>query len=195
MPGYRQTWQADVLTHGFSLTNSGTEPVYLHATLAGYEKERPSPVNEGIQVRRSYYDLQGQQVKQRTFKTGELLMVRLDISMDDYRPHLLVVDQLPAGLELENQNLTHSFALGELTIDGQDVVKLLNQQDIRHQEYRDDRYVAAVNSGWRKRASLFYLVRAVTPGNYQVPATFAEDMYRPERRHIGKDAGRITIVP
>ena len=41
---------------------------------------------------------------------------------------------------------------------------------------------------------LFYLVRAVTPGKYVVPATFAEDMYRPEVRGIGKAEGEITVV-
>ena len=39
-----------------------------------------------------------------------------------------------------------------------------------------------------------YLVRAVTPGRYVVPATFAEDMYRPELRGVGKAEGEITVV-
>ena len=59
-----------------------------------------------------------------------------------------------------------------------------------HTEYRDDRFVAAAALG--APMDLFYLVRAVTPGRYVVPATFAEDMYRPEVRGIGKAEADIT---
>jgi uncharacterized protein YfaS (alpha-2-macroglobulin family) len=41
---------------------------------------------------------------------------------------------------------------------------------------------------------LFYLVRAVTPGKYVVPATFAEDMYRAEIRGVGKAEVEIIVV-
>ena len=37
--------------------------------------------------------------------------------------------------------------------------------NLLHEEYRDDRYVAAMNSDGGE-AKLFYLVRAVTPGTY-----------------------------
>jgi len=40
---------------------------------------------------------------------------------------------------------------------------------------------------------LVYLVRAVTPGKYAVPAPFVEDMYRPEIRAIGETIGVLTI--
>ena len=34
----------------------------------------------------------------------------------------------------------------------------------------------------------------ISPGRYVVPATFAEDMYRPEVRGVGKVEGEITVV-
>ena len=61
-----------------------------------------------------------------------------------------------------------------------------------HTEYRDDRFVAAARLGGQ--LDLFYLVRAVTPGRYVVPATFAEDMYRPEVRGIGRTDGEIIVI-
>ena len=52
-----------------------------------------------------------------------------------------------------------------------------------HVEYRDDRFVAAVDRDEGQSAffSLAYIVRATTPGHYVYPAATAEDMYRPER--------------
>jgi len=38
-------------------------------------------------------------------------------------------------------------------------------------------------------------VRAVSPGTFSVPPTFAEDMYRPQVRHQGKSAGALTVLP
>ena len=60
-------------------------------------------------------------------------------------------------------------------------------------ENRDDRFVAAAKLGGSK-LELFYLVRAVTPGRFVVPASFAEDMYRPEMRGIGKSEADITVI-
>ena len=57
--------------------------------------------------------------------------------------------------------------------------------EVQHEEYRDDRYVAAVKLYQGSPARLFYLVRAVTPGTYVVPPPQAEDMYRPELRGVG----------
>jgi uncharacterized protein YfaS (alpha-2-macroglobulin family) len=38
------------------------------------------------------------------------------------------------------------------------------------------------------------MLRVVTPGRFQVPATFVEDMYRPEIRAYGKAPEPITVV-
>ncbi len=85
-------------------------------------------------------------------------------------PDALVVDLLPAGLELENQNLANSSA--SLQENGDAVQNLFNQMqqaDIQHIEFRDDRFVAAVAVNEGQPVTLVYLARAVTPGTYQVP--------------------------
>ena len=64
-----------------------------------------------------------------------------------------------------------------------------------NEEPRDDRYVAALNlAGGGKRAFvLAYLVRAVTPGTFRLPAVYVEDMYKP--RFFGRAAmGSVTIA-
>jgi len=42
---------------------------------------------------------------------------------------------------------------------------------------------------------VFYLVRAVSPGTFQVPPPLIEDMYRPQVRGVGKSApASIKVV-
>ena len=64
----------------------------------------------------------------------------------------------------------------------------------KHQEFRDDRYGAALEVHKGRAIHLFYLTRAVTPGVYKVPSPLVEDMYRPEIRGIGKTASDIIIA-
>ena len=67
--------------------------------------------------------------------------------------------------------------------------------DTKHEEFRDDRYVAALKLSRGSKASVFYLVRAVTPGTYSVPPPLVEDMYRPQLRGVGRsNPTTITVV-
>jgi uncharacterized protein YfaS (alpha-2-macroglobulin family) len=67
--------------------------------------------------------------------------------------------------------------------------------NVRYQEYREDRYVAAISLDAGSEVKLYYLVRAVSPGEYQIPATFVEDMYRPEFRAItSTPTGKLKVV-
>jgi len=74
-------------------------------------------------------------------------------------------------------------------------------------EARDDRYVASVNLNGdpsmdpedvkRPKAGQFnlaYLVRAVTPGSFTLPAPIAEDMYRFDVNARG-EVGKTIIAP
>lgn len=111
-------------------------------------------------------------------------------------PDALVVDLLPAGLELENQNLANSSA--SLQENGEAVQNLLNQMqqaDIQHIEFRDDRFVAAVAINEGQPVTLVYLARAVTPGTYQVPQPQVESMYVPQWRATGAASGPLTVAP
>ena len=86
----------------------------------------------------------------------------------------LVVDLLPAGLEIENARLAHNASTAELAW-------LPEVTETLHTEIRDDRFVAALDldPGDKRRFTLAYLARAVTPGVYRQPAAYVEDMYKP----------------
>lgn len=53
----------------------------------------------------------------------------------------------------------------------QNLLNQMQQASIKHIEFRDDRFVAAVAVDEYQPVTLVYLARAVTPGTYQVRAT------------------------
>lgn len=99
----------------------------------------------------------------------------------------LVVDLLPAGFEIENTNLQTNESLEGLQLEGMDkpVMELMGSSSLRTQEFRDDRYLAALPLEAKTRHHLFYMVRVVSSGKFRVPPPYAEDMYRPELNGVG----------
>ncbi|MGR6872481.1 alpha-2-macroglobulin family protein [Pseudomonas sp. HK3] len=182
------------LTNGIAITNRTDSPLYASVVYSGYQTKAPKSVDDkGISIKRRYYDTKGKALNPSSLTVGDLVLVAVDVATHKRMPDLMLVDLLPAGLELENQNLAHSASINDLTINNKPIEQYLSDTDIVHQEFRDDRYVAAINIGWNKRATVFYLARAVTPGTYLVPASYAEDMYDPERYAIGNTIPVITI--
>lgn len=64
---------------------------------------------------------------------------------------------------------------------------------IKHQEFRDDRFVAALDVNGYDTTHLLYLARAVTPGTYRVPPPQVESMYRPVWNAIGTTPERLVV--
>ncbi len=58
----------------------------------------------------STWTLKGQLLNIKTLRSGDLVVVHLAVRATETVPDALVVDLLPAGLELENQNLAQSSA-------------------------------------------------------------------------------------
>jgi uncharacterized protein YfaS (alpha-2-macroglobulin family) len=98
-------------------------------------------------------------------------------------------------LEIENFNLSDAKQWADVVVDGIEITDRGSAAEVRHEEYRDDRYVAALKLDRNDAARVFYLVRAVTPGTYTVPPPLVEDMYRPDLRGVGKsNPATITVV-
>ncbi|WP_243689721.1 hypothetical protein, partial [Cronobacter sakazakii] len=128
-------------------------------------------------------------------KSGELVLVWLEVSASKTVPDALVVDLLPAGLELENQNLANASASLSSAGEASDLINRMQQMDIQHMEFRDDRFVAALPVNEGVNATLVYMARAVTPGTYKVPAPQVESMYVPQWRSTGATIPALTINP
>lgn len=180
---------------GISIENHGENTLYNRVTVVGYPQSAPSPMSNVLQIKRSYLDLQGNPIQLDRLRSGEMVVVKLDVNADQTVPDALVVDLLPAGLELENQNLANSSAnLSDTAPNLQEAINDMQQGAIRHTEYRDDRYVAAIEVNAYRPTTLLYLARAVTPGVYSVPAPQVESMYVPAWRAVGNTVNKLEIV-
>jgi uncharacterized protein YfaS (alpha-2-macroglobulin family) len=134
--------------------------------------------------------------------TGDLVLVHLQVKLANkdlsYLPDAMLVELLPAGLELENQNLEHAFKIDDLNLSinnkQQTIWDWQSNNIINHTEYRDDRFISAISLSRYWPTHVFYLARAVTPGKYTIPPTLVEDMYRPEIRAIGVNRGKMLIT-
>ncbi|MDR3162601.1 MAG: alpha-2-macroglobulin family protein [Helicobacteraceae bacterium] len=179
-----------------NVLNSGSRSIFATLEIVGYPVVAPKEVkNKGFVISREYYTTGGDKTTLGSIKSGELVVVVLRIGTDLRRINdALVVDLLPAGLELENQNLgTSSVSLENTEVPkNKKLARAVEATRIIHQEFRDDRYVAALDLDKDNGATIVYLARAVSPGSYAVPPPFVESMYSPQFYAIG--AGGDTLI-
>ncbi|MDX7839533.1 alpha-2-macroglobulin [Aeromonas caviae] len=176
-----------------AVTNEGKGSLYVQRTLVGYPEQAPARISMGMSVTRSWFNSDGQRFDPTKVKVGDLVVVRLNVSSESAVPDALLVEMVPAGFELENPALGNSIKLEELSIEGKPAWQSEWNDYLKHQEFRDDRYTAALDLSEGSNQQLVYLMRAVTPGRYQVPPTQVEDMYRPEIRAVGEDIHEVII--
>ncbi len=182
------------IVSGIEVSAQNEKMLFATTVVTGYTKTPPVKDESKIRIERQMYDLDGVKIAKKQFNVDELLVVKLDVRSLEMLPDALVVDLLPAGFEIENQNLNHSVKIENIVIDGRAIWKRLREVSMKHEEFRDDRYVAAIEMEPAQEYSLFYLVRVVSPGVFTVPPPMAESMYRPEIRGTGEPGGIITIV-
>lgn len=186
--------EGQLLSSDMSLRNEGSEPVYQQLTISGYPAQAPLPGGENLSIRREYLGMNGQPLDLKALNSGDLVLVHIAVNAKQRVPDALVVDLLPAGLELENQNLAQSAAsLENASSKVKEWRESMQNASLKHQEFRDDRYVAALNLDGYGTTHLLYLARAVTPGTYRVPPPQVESMYRPNWQALGETAPQMVI--
>jgi alpha-2-macroglobulin len=215
----------DDVAKGLVVTNDGETGVDAVISVIGSSLTAEPAIAKGFKIERQYYTLDGKTVELKSatggaaaLKQNDRLVAVVKIESDQASGRVLLVDHLPAGLEIENPKL----------VDGGDVKTLpwlKSAIAAEHSEFRDDRFVAAFNlapkaepsageaanndsepetdntaaaappaaSTAAASATVAYIVRAVTPGTFLHPAATIEDMYRPER-YARTAAGTLTIT-
>ncbi|MCU1751458.1 alpha-2-macroglobulin family protein [Pseudomonas sp. 6D_7.1_Bac1] len=186
--------QGPLLAAPLSLRNEGSEPVFQQLTISGYPQQAPVPGGENLSIRREYLGMNGQPLNLKDLASGDLVLVHIAVGAKQRVPDALVVDLLPAGLELENQNLAQSAAsLENASSKVKEWRDSMRNASLKHQEFRDDRYVAALNLDGYGTTHLLYLARAVTPGTYRIPPPQVESMYRPNWQAVGETVPEMVI--
>lgn len=213
------------LETGVTITNSGDTETDAVVSVIGASLTPEPAVAKGFTIMRTYYTLDGKEIDLASATGGkseiaqnERLVAVLKIESDEAAGRVLLVDRLPAGLEIENPRLVDSGDIKSL-----DWLRTTRRPE--HTEFRDDRFVAAFDL-WGSQSSsseseegsdetaseeegnraskaatapavsatVAYVVRAVTPGSFVHPAATIEDMYRPER-YARTGAGTLIVKP
>ncbi|WP_262692237.1 MG2 domain-containing protein [Kordiimonas aestuarii] len=167
------------------VANTSDRAIRAVKTLRGVPVAAPEPAEEGLRVSRAYFDMDGKPVDMNRVKRNDRIVVLIEgVATAAAVRETLVVDMLPAGLEIETTDVSSFKFLPTLS-------------PVEFTDARDDRFVGVVKlgtwSGWRNnRFRLAYVVRAVTPGDYVMPGAFAEDMYKPQY-HAQGSVHRIQV--
>lgn len=171
---------------GIVIANRGDASVWRSTAVTGTPSALLPASANGLTLSKSIWTMSGAPADVSSLRQNDRVIVQITGQMPNglYR-QMGVIDLLPAGLEIEqplvgNDAKAYPF-LGGLT-------------DTSRQTARDDRYIAAFDIGQRYRPAnrkgpeptpafrIAYIARAVSVGQFALPAAHAEDMYAPAIR-------------
>ena len=159
-----------------TIANDGQNPVQLVTNVSGALIDPEPAASHGYAIERAFYKLDGTRIDGKTIAQNERVVVALKVIEPEARyARLMIVDRLPAGLEIDNPALVDGGSI--------EAFSWLSTDAPAHAEYRDDRFVAVFDRAPGQSAfiNLAYVARGVAPGHYVEPPATAEDMYAPER--------------
>ncbi|HWA58185.1 MAG TPA: MG2 domain-containing protein, partial [Gemmatimonadales bacterium] len=196
-------------------------PIYYYLTVSEVPKARPvNPEDKGIKIERWYekYDAPTPIV---SVAAGQLVRVRLRITVPASRQFVVVDDALPAGLEAVDLSLrTASLAPGP-GLDQKSPYLSPEQAEndegegngestaeeawyygswdsgwwspFDHKEMGDSRVLYSATVLWQGTYTMTYIARATTPGIFVRPPAHAEEMYNPAV-YGRSDGGVFTVT-
>jgi alpha-2-macroglobulin len=182
---------------------------FYSITVTEVPREVPvRPEGRGLVVERWYEAYEGGR-RVTEVNEGDLVRVRLRLTVPDDRSFVVLDDALPAGLEAVDLSLR---TVGGLPGPGAADSAGTEQPDaddsslgwwygswdsgwwspFEHREIRDDRVIWSARVLWRGTYNVTYVARATTPGVFVRPPAHAEEMYNPAV--FGRsDGGTFTV--
>lgn len=138
-----------------------------------------------LKVRKQFYNQDGNLIKDKVFRQNDLVVVKVTVATTDGSSveNVALTDMLPAGFEIENPRLTSSSPA---------VSWIKNASTPDHFDIRDDR-INLFTTASRKTKTFYYLVRAVSRGNFKMGPASADAMYNGEF-YSYNGSGTIKIV-
>jgi len=170
-----------------AITNATGKAATVTLTTFGVPAEPEPAGGRGYTITRSYYTMEGEPADIASVKQGTRLVSVVEVS-----PHgsgearLMVNDPLPAGFEIDNPSLIRAGDIAALSW-------LDTAEETRMTEFRQDRFLAALDWTSDQPFRLAYILRAISPGRFHHPAATVEDMYRPDYR-ARTDAGEAAVT-
>ncbi|MFL5606333.1 MAG: alpha-2-macroglobulin family protein [Gemmatimonadaceae bacterium] len=191
----------------------GDGAIYYYLTVTEIPLAPPVVSQDhGIQVERWYERFDSRTVS-TTIAEGDMVRVRLKITVPTLRYFVVLDDALPAGLEAVDLSLRTASAMPgpgtgasseraehEESDGGDTRTGWYGSWDsgwwspFDHREMRDDRVVYSATLLWPGTYTASYLARATTPGTFIKPPAHAEEMYNPGVNGRS-DGGTFVITP
>jgi uncharacterized protein YfaS (alpha-2-macroglobulin family) len=185
-------------------------PVFYFLTATVIPRRAPvRPGDRGIQVERWYESYEtGKPLTE--VAEGELVRVRLRLTVPAERHFVILDDALPAGLEAVDLSLRTVGGVAGPGAADSTAVEPSPEGDVDgmqwvygswdagwwspfdHREMRDERVVFAATRLWPGTYTATYLARATTPGTFARPPAHAEEMYNPAV--FGESDGGVFTV-
>ena len=191
----------------------GEGSVYYYFAVTEIPSTPPvTPEDKGIRVER-WYERYETGTPVTSVAEGDLVRVRMRISVSSFRQFLVLDDPLPAGLEAIDLSLRTASAmpgpgtaLPKEEADHEEPDETARPQwgygswdsgwwsPFDHRELRDDRVVYSATVLWPGTYTATYLARATTPGTFLKPPAHAEEMYNPGVNGRS-DGGTFVVTP
>ena len=165
------------------ISASGGAMYYFYQT-EGIAKGAVKETDQFVKVRRSYLDRYGRPISGNTFKSNDLIVIKITLenAFDRTIEQMVITDLLPAGFEIENSRIK--------SIPGMQWIE--GESTPTHTDIRDDRINFFTDLG-KGIQTYYYAVRAVTPGYYKTGPVSADAMYQGEI-HSYNGAGYIRVT-
>ncbi|GAA4468372.1 alpha-2-macroglobulin family protein [Nibrella saemangeumensis] len=166
-----------------TLNAQGSGSVYYFGQSEGVPASGKIPEQDnGLRVRRTYLSRDGQPLS--SVRQNDLVVVKITLTSTSGLTvdNVVITDLLPAGFEIENPRLTEP----------RDMPWIQKPTKPEHFDVRDDRINFYTDADGSER-TFYYLVRAVSKGNFVVGLVSADAMYNPElRSYNGAGALRVN---
>lgn len=191
----------EALGRGLTLKNAGEGPVFRVVSAEGVPAQPLAASANGVQLAKHVFTLDGQPADLAAVKRNDRLVVVVEGKANaQVKGDYAILDLLPAGWDIEGVLRPEQPGYGW--------IGRLSEAEMR--QARDDRFVAAItlpnwemdrrnpdspsrrydSDTWEFKVA--YGVRAVTPGEFTLPAAVAEHMYAP-RIKARTEMGRVVI--
>ena len=148
----------------------GDGRVYYSLVTEGIRKDGKVRIEDkNLRVRREFFDRSGASVDLQAVRANSVVIVKLTLAADlGGLQNVAISDLLPGGFEVENSRLTENSQY-----------RFISRSDVpTYVDIRDDRinFYTNFEPGDRMRV-FYYVVRAVTRGEFQYAPVVAETMY------------------
>ncbi|MFQ5653795.1 MAG: alpha-2-macroglobulin, partial [Planctomycetota bacterium] len=183
-------------TREIVIESEGAGSLTVVATTEGLLAEPVPPRDHGLVARRRWLDSDGGPLDLAALRVGDLLFVEVTLAVKGApagtrHDNIVIVDALPAGLEVENPRLATSISARDHAAAGRrERARTPDTPD--RIEFLDDRVLIFTSASVRERR-FRYPLRAVTAGSFAVPPLEASSMYLPELSSL-TTASRLEVA-